>query len=88
MSIFSEMPNSEKLELGQTMLASIRREIYRLALLEGFDPETFDPATYPDPETLNVDATQYFLVNYSDKVQLYNACQRYIALEERLQTLS
>lgn len=87
MSIFSEMPNSEKLELGRTMLASIRRDIYRLSLLDGLDPETLDPATYPDPETLDIDPTQLFRYNYSEKVNLYHACQKYIALEQRLEEL-
>lgn len=88
MSIFADMPNSEKLELGHAMLGSIRREIYRLALLDGLDPETIDPASYPDPETLGIDPTQYFAHNYGEKVQLYNACQKYVALEERLEALS
>lgn len=88
MSIFANMPNDEKREVGQMMLAGLRREIYRLALSEGLDPETFVPADYPDPETLEIDPTQYFRVNFSDKVSLYQACQKYVNLEEKLNTLS
>jgi len=88
MSIFADMSNSEKLEVASTMLVGLRREIYRMALLNNLDPETFDPAAYPDPETLNIDPTQYFRVNYSDMVLLHQTCQRYVALEARIAELS
>ena len=88
MSIFADMPNSEKIELGQSMLTTIKREVYRLALLDGLDPETLDPAAYPDPETLGLDPTQYFMHNYGEKVNLYNACQKYVALEQRINELT